>query len=79
MTYTAYSGEFVPFRTDTTPSQIETRRPGILRRILDAIYESRRKKAELDIARFLERTGGRITDDIERQITEHLLTGDWRR
>jgi hypothetical protein len=79
MAYTAYSGELVPFRSSTTVSEAAKPRRGILRRILNAIYESRRKKAELDIARFLERRGGRITDEIERQMTERLLRGDWRR
>jgi hypothetical protein len=76
MTYTAYSGEFVPFRSETTAGHAAERRPGILRRILDAIYESNRKKAERDIAHYIQRNGGRLTDDIERQIMERIVRGD---
>ena len=52
---------------------------GALRRVLDAIYESRRLHAEREIARYLERTGGRFTDEIERQINNRLFTGSWQR
>jgi hypothetical protein len=48
-----------------------------VRRIFDAIFESRQKQADRDIARFLARSGGRFTDDIEREITQRLLTGNW--
>jgi len=41
--------------------------------------DSRRRHAEREVVRFLGRTGGRLTDDIERQITERLWTSDWNR
>ena len=75
MAYTAYSGEFVPFRSDKPAGQAG--RPGLLRRIFDAIFESRMRHAERDIARYLEGNGGRLTDDIERRMTQRLITGDW--
>jgi hypothetical protein len=50
-----------------------------LRRIYDAVFESRQKQAERMIAAYLERTGGRFTDDIERRLTDRLISGDWRR
>jgi len=77
MTYTAYSGDFVPFRSDTTVNHTAERRPGILRRIVDAVFESQRRQAEREIARYLERTGGRLTDDVELRMTQRLLGGDW--
>jgi len=54
-------------------------RRGLLRRLYDAVIDSRRRHAEREIVRFLGRTGGRLTDDIERQITERLWTSDWNR
>jgi hypothetical protein len=54
-------------------------RKGLLRRFYEAVMDSRRQHAERDIARLLGRSGGRLTDDIERQITERISTGDWSR
>ncbi len=71
-----YSSGFVPL--PAAPTASHGGRRGILQRLFDAIYESRRNKTEVEIARFLERRGGRITDENERQIAEHLLGGDWR-
>jgi hypothetical protein len=45
-----------------------SRQPGLLRRLGDAVIESRRKRAEAVIGRYIERQGGRLTDDMERQI-----------
>jgi hypothetical protein len=54
---------------------------GILRRIfgamLDAMHESRRRQAERKIANFVARRGGRITNDLEREMTRRLFTTDW--
>jgi hypothetical protein len=78
MTCTAYSGEIVPFRSrKPAAGHAAARRPGLLRRIFDAVFESRMKHAEREIARYFERTGGRMTDDLERRMTQRLMTGDW--
>jgi len=42
-------------------------------RLLDAIEEANMRRAEREIARYLGSTGGRITDDIERQIERRFL------
>jgi hypothetical protein len=47
-------------------------RPGLLRRLLDALVASRLQQAEQEIARYLESTGGKFTDSVEREIEEHL-------
>jgi hypothetical protein len=46
---------------------------GLLRRLLDAIYESRQRQTEREIARILARSGGRITDATEREMTRRFL------
>ena len=78
MTYAAHHGQI---RRSCNPKPAArpavANRGGIWRRIFDAIYESRCKHAERDIARFLERSGGRITDDVEFQMSQRLMTGDW--
>ena len=54
---------------------------GVLQRffqaIFDAMYELRRRQTERDIANYVALRGGRITDDLEREITRRLFTSDW--
>jgi translation elongation factor EF-G len=57
-------------------SNINAKKPGVLWRIFDVIVESRQKSANRKIALLLARSGGRITDSIEREITQSLLKGD---
>jgi hypothetical protein len=80
MTYAVHQRDFVPYFRDkapTTRSNPVANKAGVLRRIFDAIIEPRQKQADRDIARFLARSGGRLTDDIEREMTRHLFTGNW--
>ncbi len=58
-------------------SNVHKNRPGLLRRIFHALFESRQRQADREIARFVARSGGRFTDDMERRMTERLLTGKW--
>ena len=46
--------------------------PGLLRRLLDALVASRLQQTEHEIARYLESTGGKLTDTVEREIEERL-------
>ena len=54
---------------------------GILRRVfaalLQATNESRQRQVEREIAKYVALRGGRITDDLEREITRRLFTSDW--
>ena len=55
-------------------------RRGLLRRVVDAIERSHQRAVERDIARVardlgLGNPGGRLTDEIERRLFQHL-TGD---
>ena len=79
MTYAAHHRDFVPYFGDkaSTRSNAVANKAGVLRRVFDAIFESRQKQADRDIARYLARSGGRFTDDIERKMTQRLLTGNW--
>ena len=47
---------------------------GVFRRILDAVVESRQRQADREIARFLRTRGGKLTDDIEREIERRFLS-----
>ena len=44
----------------------------IWRRLLDAIVEARQHHAEREVRRYLEGTGGKFTDSVEREIEERL-------
>jgi hypothetical protein len=48
-------------------------RRGIFRQVIDAVADSNRRKAEREIARFIQHNGGRITDDLERAIERKFL------
>jgi len=45
---------------------------GIFRRILAAIGRSHRRRVEQEAGRFIAEHGGRLTDDIERQLNERF-------
>jgi hypothetical protein len=79
MSHEAHYRDFVPYFGDkaSTRSNAVANEAGVLRRIFDAIIEPRQKQADRDIARFLARSGGRLTDDMEREMTQRLLTGNW--
>ena len=69
--------EFVPSgrgRRRIPASNLPVSKPGILRRIVQAMFEWRQAQADREIASFLARSGGRFTDDIERRLTERLLS-----
>jgi hypothetical protein len=57
-----------------TPGSNSASQPGILRRIVQAMFEWHQAQADREIARFVARSGGRLTDDMERRLTEHLLS-----
>lgn len=40
----------------------------LMRHLASSFVEARRKRAEAEVASYIERRGGRLTDDLERQI-----------
>jgi hypothetical protein len=79
MSYAAHRRDFGSF-ADEAPSKTETapKRGGILRRVLDAIMEARQRDTDRQIARFLAaRSAERLTDDLEREISQRLSTSNW--
>jgi hypothetical protein len=49
---------------------------GALRRVFDAVMRSRARRANEEIARHLQYSGGRLTDEIEREMMQRL-TRNW--
>jgi hypothetical protein len=45
---------------------------GVLRRLVDALVATQLQRTEHEIARYLESTGGKFTDSVEREIEERL-------
>jgi len=77
MAFVLNTQEFLPSvhgRRRSPASNSPASKPGILRRIVLAMFEWRQAQADREIARFLARSGGRLTDDMERRLTEHLLS-----
>ena len=81
MTYAARPHEFANCPGNERPVHppVAARRHGWLRRIYDAMLASRQRQVERAIAAYLESTGGRFTDSIERRVTERLVSGKWPR
>ncbi len=50
-----------------------TARKGFLARFMAGLYEARSRQAEREIAHLIELKGGRLTDDIERQIERRFI------
>jgi hypothetical protein len=44
----------------------------LLKRLLDALVASQLQQTEHEIARYLESTGGKLTDTVEREIEKRL-------
>lgn len=63
-------------RIVVSPDSVRAK-PGILRRIVDAIGALSERQSERDIARFIARRGGRITDEVEREIGRRVMTSNW--
>jgi hypothetical protein len=57
------------------PAPRATFQPGRFRRLLDRYLQWRQRRVEQDIAIRLGLTGGRLTDEIERRMTECLIGG----
>ncbi len=78
MTYAANYGDFGSYlNKDSAKSSPDANKLGILRRIFGAIFETRQEQMEREVARFVARSGGRITDDIERKIMQRFFTSNW--
>jgi hypothetical protein len=50
------------------------RKPGLLRRLIAAAQEARLRQAEREIALYLARSGGKFTDENEREIERRFLS-----
>jgi hypothetical protein len=78
MTYAAHHRDLVPcFGEEASSRDAASNKHGLLRRILNIMVESRQNQADRDMARLVIRSGGRLTDEIEREMTQRLFKGNW--
>ena len=56
--------------------KLATARKSFWKNLLQALMESRQRQAEREVERFIHLYGGgKITDDVERQIEQRLMRG----
>ena len=67
----AYATDHFGF-THYAPAARAPAHRGILRRMFDALIESRQRKAEREIAAYIAHSGGRLTDSIERELMDRV-------
>ena len=72
----AYATDHFGF-THYAPAGHETAHRGILQRLFDALFESRLRKAEREIAAYIAHSGGRLTDSIERELMERVSSASF--
>jgi hypothetical protein len=71
-------GDIRPFRSINRPSAaVNGRTTLILRRILGFLSEWDQKQKEQEIGHMIARSGGRLTDELERRIVERVMATDW--
>ena len=56
----------------------KTERKGFWRRLFDGMIASQQRRADREIAAYFSKRGGVLTDDMEREMTQHLA-GNRRR
>jgi hypothetical protein len=79
MSYAAHRKDFGRL-VSPAPSEHEpiAKKPSILRRIFDAIMDSRQNDVDRQVARFLAARGTKtLTDDLEREVSHRLSTSNW--
>ncbi len=69
----AFPRSAVAPRSFEIPKTTPRAKRSLFLRLLDAVEEANMRRAEREIARYLGTTGGKITDDVERQIERRFL------
>jgi hypothetical protein len=79
MEYTAHRGDFdlCSERAAPVANGVGVKLKRLARRLTDALAQQRQRKVDREIALVLARSGGRITDSIEREMMRIALESDW--
>lgn len=63
-----------PARVEAKPARAPRRR--FWKTILDSLWASRQRQADIEIARYIAMSGGKLTDGMEREISRRLSGQD---
>jgi len=78
MNYTAHYKDFAPY---VTPRARDEANPpekiGFWRRLSNAVRDYRHRRAEREIARFIQGRGGHLTDELERDLMRHMTSSPY--
>ena len=79
MAYATHSGDcgLCGGRTAPVANGVGAKLKRLARRLTDALAAQRQREVDREIARLLARSGGRITDSMEREIMQKVLASDW--
>jgi hypothetical protein len=82
MSYAAHHKDFgspiaAPKARDNTNPDAKS---GFWRRLFKAVSNSRRRREERELARFIQGRGGHLTDELERDLMRQMTASDhyWR-
>ena len=78
MSYAAHRKDFAPYISKLELR--ETNPPanaGFWQRLLKAMSNSRRSRADRQIARFIQDRGGHLTDEIERELMRQMTASPY--
>ncbi len=76
MSYTPSAVE-AAFSATYAPAKAAPKR-GLFARVLDGLMAARMRQAERDVARYITETGGKFTDESEREIERRFLSPNSR-
>jgi len=79
MNYAAHHREIqLLVSSEADPVRRTAKGRGWLRQMFDALLESRQRSVDREVARFLAaRSGGVLTDGLEREMWQRLSTSNW--
>jgi hypothetical protein len=79
MAYATHSADFdlCGDRTAPVANGVGAKLERLARRLTDALEARRRSEVDREIARLLARSGGRLTDSLEREIMRKVFASDW--
>ena len=79
MAHTTHRGDFglCGDRAAPVANGIGAKLKRLVRRVTGALEAQRRNEVDREIRRLLARSGGRITDSMEREIMQKVFASDW--
>ncbi len=79
MAYATHRGDcgLCSGRTAPVANGVGAKLKRLVRRLTDGLAAQRQREVYREIGRLLARSGGRITDSMEREIMQKVLASDW--